>query len=662
MALKTAARDTRWHLKEDPHQTVFENIESISRRTSIRREMDLYHACLYDDFELASLGTTSWEETEYDPSRLAFNVVRQAVDTLAAKIAKNQPLPTPITSGGTWKEKRRAKSFGKAIEGQFDLSGVWRLSPTIARDSGLFGTGISHNYRIGKTVYHERVFPWEIVLDPREAIYGKPRNMYMKRWVDRFVLVERFPEFEKEILCAESPRSDSLDLGYDETADLVLVAESWHLPSGLLEDSDKEKDHDGRHAICVSNCTMLKEEWRKQYFPFSVLRMSDPVAGWFGTGLAKQLTGLQYTINDTASVVQEAHALSGGYILKEKGSDFETDKLDNGRGLVLEWAGSKPEWINPSPVHPDTMNFVLTLIPKAFEMTGVSQLSAQSQKPAGIESALALNTFNDIETERFALFAKQYEEYHIDIAWQQFDLMEEIQKEFGSLKIRVASRERGQWSLPELDFKEVRLDRESFVLKVFPTSLLSKKPASRIQEVENLANAGWIAPEDAKMLLDFPDLERVTDLDQAARRIIENAIEKMLDAEDPNDPDAYTYPEPTFNLELCIKLGVSMYLDAKLGGAEEENLNLVLNFISDAQAQMTKASGGAPPAGGAPPPEGGPMPPEGAPMPPEGAMPPEGMPPDAMAMAPPPAEGMPPPMPPPEGGVPPVPPPPLPVA
>lgn len=619
MKTKREITDIRWWRQEEDacHEHVFANLQKISDQTSLRRQMDLLHACLYDDSEMAGLGPGSYGTLDYEPAQLAFNVIRQSVDTLSAKIAKNQPLPTPVTSGGNWHQKRRAQKFAKAIEGQFELSGVWRSSPTIARDCGLFGTGITYNYRVGRTIYHDRVLPWELRIDRRESMSGRPRNVYLRRWVDRYVLAERYPEHREKILETESPDAEEFDIGYDDTCDLVLVVEAWHLPSKEIEPGDTE--HDGWHSICVQNCTLLKEQYSRMTFPFSVLKMQDPVVGWFGTGLAKQLTGLQYTINDTASVVQEAHALSGGYILIESGSNVNTDKLQNGRGQALYYNGTPPQWINPEAVNPDTWRFVRDLVPMAFEMSGVSQLSAQSQKPPGVESAVAMNTFNDFETERFALFAKQYEEYHIDVAWQFFDLMEEIQKEYGDLKVRTSTRDRGQRFLQEFDYRKVRLDRKDFTLQVWSTSLLSKKPSAKIQEIEQFINLGWLSQEDGRMLMDFPDLERTTNLLTSAHRIIEAVLEKMLDAEDVDDDDVYTYPEAAFNLKLCVVKGLQTYLDAKCDGCPDENLQLILQFVDDAKAQLGNDNGApAPmidPATGAPLPPGAPHPAgPGAPM------------------------------------------------
>ena len=145
--------------------------------------------------------------------------------------------------------------------------------------------------------------------------------------------------------------------------------------------------------------------------------------------------------------------------------------------------------------------------------------------------------------------------------------------------------------LSEIEFSDIRLDRAEFVLDVFPTSLLSKKPAARIQELESFINAGWITREDAMMLLEMPDLERAGNMILASTRIIEKVVDKMLDAEDPYADDVYTYPEPAFNLRLCISKGIQMYLDAKLDGAPEENLQLVMQFVTDAKDQLASSQG-----------------------------------------------------------------------
>jgi hypothetical protein len=549
----------------------------------------LYHACLYDDSEMAGLGPSSYSMTEFEPSTLAFNVIRQNVDTCVAKIAKSRPLPMAVTAGGNYSQQKRAKLFNRFIEGQFDQCDVWRVGRQLARDAALFGIGIAHNFRVGSKICHERVFPWEIDVDPREAQYGAPQTLYMRRWVDRLVLAHRFPQFAGEIeVCRYSPNDETTDLGFDESADLVLVVEAWHLRSG--EDAD-----DGKHTITIANATLLSEDYERDNFPFSILRMSDPVQGFFGTGLAKLLTGLQYTINDCAARYQEDMHMSSGYILLEEGSGVEQGHLDNGPLKTLSYRNVPPQWVYPQPGHPDRWKFFTGLIPLSFQATGVSQMGATSQKPAGLNSGEAIRAYDDIESERFLLFGRAFEEYFIDVAWQFFDLAEEIAESEGSFKVRTSGRAHGRRVLFEIDYAEARLDRDTFKLFVFPTSLLSKQPSARLEQVKELAQAGWLSPEESKMLLDFPDLERVQNLEQAAHEIVEAIIERLLDG-DPEDPDLYVAPEPMFNLALCAAKGQHAYLLAKLDGADEGNLALLRQFVVDAQNEMKRAQQAMAPA------------------------------------------------------------------
>lgn len=642
--IPNGAKDARWwNQPENKHETVFEACKRITNRTSEQRIENVYNLALFGDSTVLGLGGTYFDSVVYEPERMALNIVRQCVQTLAAKIGQAQPLPKPVTTDGSYRQRRRAKKLGDLFEGVFEAACVWNTSPSIARDAGLFGTGLTHNYRVGRKLYHERVFPWEIRVDPRDAHRGAPRTLYKVSYVDRYVLMDRFPEHEEAIVASELDTWDDVSFSNTEDSDLLLVIEAWHLPSG-------EEASDGRHTICLNNVCLLDEEWTKHYFPFTVLRIEQPTIGWFGTGIAKTLTGLQYTINAMAESVQESALMSGGYVTIERGSGVEVDKLNNGSGNVLYYTGQKPEWIYPSPFNPLSWQFMRELVPMAFEVSAVSQLSAQSRLPAGIESSVAQQTFSDFESERFAVFSKGYEQYHIDLAWQFFDLLEEIQEEYGDLKVKTAAKARGQRVLKDIDYEAVRMDREEFVLKVYPSNLLAKKPAARLQQIEQYVNIGWVSPEDAKILMEMPDLDAFVSLSTATTRYVENAIQKILDSDSPEED--YEPPDGVIDLKLAVAKGTLMLVEAMTDGADEENLELVRQWLVDCKELIDRAK---PPAEMAPP---------GAPgmdgsLPP-GAMPPDAMPPEMMPpemLEPLAAPGMGPPMP--DGPVPPdMPPPP----
>lgn len=620
-------RDLRWWKADEPHEAVWSQVRRISRSTGARARQDVYYACLYDDAELGALMHGSQAISEWTPQTMVTNLIKRQVDAFVAKLSKARPVPMALTNGGTYGEQRRAKALSKFFEGVLDQVGYWQTRPMLLRDGAVFGSGLAHNYRVGKKLVHERVYPWEIRIDPRESQYGKPRTMYVLRYVDRLVLMERFPQHAEAILQSEARFEDvSWDVGFDETSDLVLVIEGWHLPSGDPTDKDAKQ---GAHAICVSNATLAIEDYKRDYFPFSKFDFSPGITGWWGTGLAQQLEGLQYEANSIGLRLQEHGWMTGSYVWTPPDSGMEIDHLDNGVLTHIQSA-VKPEFFNPPPWHPQFFDYYLFLRGRAAaEETRLSEMAVRGEKPAGLDSGEAIRRWNNLDDEAFLPQGRQDEQLAIDTSWQLFDLCEEILDEEGSFKVRTERREYGESVLEEMDFGKVRMDREKFTLRVFPTSMLKGTPAENYQTVREWMSDGLISQDEVYSLLDLPDVQRVLNLRGAARRAVEKILQKILDADDPEA--AYTYPEPPMNLELCRALALQTFLDAFTKEADEENLGWVLQFALDAEAQLESAQ--------PPPPAGGPMPPPDAgaipPMPGEETfLPPEQPPVPGGAMAP----------------------------
>ena len=93
----------------------------------------------------------------------------------------------------------------------------------------------------------------------------------------------------------------------------------------------------------------------------------------------------------------------------------------------------------------------------------------------------------------------------------------------------------------------------------------------------------------ARALLEFPDLEEFQRVEDAPRQLIEDIIWRLLDA-DLRDDDAvealYIAPQPSFDLSLCVRLGSLHYARALLDGAAQENLDLLMRFVTDAQQMI----------------------------------------------------------------------------
>ncbi len=584
-----AREDIRFWLADEPYEAVFANWKRLGVRTRNRRMQDLYYACLYDDAELATEIGGLNVIGEFTPQTLSANITRRQADTFVAKIAKNRPVPMGLTTGGNYSEQRRAKALSQCFAGILDEVRFWPTRTLRLRDGAVFGSGTALNYRVGRKLHHDRFFPFEARVDPRDARYGHPRTLYIGRYVDRLVAKEQWPDLAEEIEDADS--RDDLDnwkLGIDDTSDVVLTVEAWHLPSG-------EDAKDGKHVIAISNATLKVEDYDRDTFPISKFDFAPGLFGWWGEGMVKQLAGLQYEINGIGLRLQERHYLMGTYLLREANSEVDYETVDNGSITELVYQGKKPEFEAPAASHPDLFQwfqFLRGTLPS--DITGLSQLTSRSEIPQGLSgSGKSLRTYHDIETEAFTPQGRADEQDVIDTCWQLFDLVEEIYEETGKepegdseeehrrpYTVRVEDRRHGRSLLKDIKYEDVRLDREKFRLRIFPTNFLSGTPEDKFATVKEMTEAGFLSEDEGMILLDFPDVQHVMDLRTSARRLIERLMEKLKEASKPED--VYEYPEPAYNLDLCLALGQMHYLEARLDGVEEDNCKWILQFAIDA--------------------------------------------------------------------------------
>jgi hypothetical protein len=258
-------------------------VRQIEKAQIFRKEADLRHARMYANLPILGFGVASYSRPmTMVGNRLAYNVVKSCSDAFTAKLTKDRPKVTFVTSGGDEVIQQKAENLDRFMEAQFYESDFYETLPLVVLDACIFGTGILKIFSsISKPegeetpdaeVVMERIFPWEIRIDDQEAMYGAPRAIYHKKYMDRLVLMELVKQWvedpdEADSLARdlENTRRDQDDIdgmGYDSTADQVLVTEAWHLPSGAMA-------KDGRHTIVVENCTLLDEHYRQSYFLFT---------------------------------------------------------------------------------------------------------------------------------------------------------------------------------------------------------------------------------------------------------------------------------------------------------------------------------------------------------------------------------------------------------
>lgn len=558
---------------------IFQFVKALNQEQAYRQDDNFRYMRLYGSQELYALrGYKAAAVQSSTPlaNRITMNIIQSMIDTVVSKIGKNRPKPTFLTEGGDWSQQSRAKKLTQFIEGQFQACDFYSKAAVAFLDSCIFGTGCIKIFKHNGEIKAERVFIDEIKVDDREALYGDPRQMHQEKYIHKDVLKEMFPAHATAIDIASSASTSSESYSTTQHSDMLMVVESWHLRSG-------PEAKDGIHSISVENQELFTEEYDKDYFPFLFWRWGLRPLGFFGQGLAEQLQGLQLEINKILRTIQVSmHLVSVPKIFIEASSKVVSAHLDNRIGSVIKYAGVKPEAGQLGQIPPELFDHLDRLYQRAYEIAGISQLSANAMKPAGLESGKALREFNDLETERFMSVAQRYEQVFMAAPKIMIDLAKEINedmKEEGGYKIKV----KGKKFFTSIKWKDVEMDQDQYITSIFPTSALSSNPASRLQDVQDLIAAGFVSREDAFKLLDFPDLQAFLNFETAAGEDIDMVIEKIV------EDGEYMTPEPYQNLEYGIQKMQKAYLLFRSQGLPEVKLELIRRWMEDANGLINKA-------------------------------------------------------------------------
>lgn len=599
--------DSRWWTEDftdSRHEAITRVVRAIRQNQEYRKVEDLLHASMYSNRPLGGFGLASSARRPSLSTRLSLNVVRNMVGAVTSKIAaKNKPKCTFLPDGGDFEDRENCEKLEKFVAGVFYEAKLYPKLTQCFRDCGVFGTTFMHWFEQDDKVACERVRQVEMVVDDQEAMDGEPRNMFRRKYIDRLVLKHLWASGDTEedvalamAIDASKGSSDDQEYAYKTSADQVLVTEGWHLAEG--------KGVSGRHCIVIDGATLLDEEWEGD-FPFAVLRWSEDTEGYFGVGLAEELRGIQQEINTLLMQIQRGHHLITGHWFVEGGSKVQTQHVNNDLAAIVKYTGTMPVYQAPGIISPEVYSHLWKLYEKAFEISGISQLNATGQRPAGLNSGVAQRTYQDIQTERFLEVGQNYEEFVVECARQAIRVAKKIG---GKLKVRSL----GKGDVTVIDWSEINL-KDDPTIKVHPTSMIPSTPAGRLEWAQDMINSKVIPPEDVLDIVDFPDTEAYAKRKNAPRKTVERNIAAMLRGE-------YRSPEPFDPHQMALKIVNEAYHEARNDNVPEARLELLRRYMGDTAdflkpPPMTPAATAAdvPPGMGGPPP---PMPPPPMPGPP----------------------------------------------
>jgi hypothetical protein len=582
-----------WWLEEP--EKVWSSVEaavSVLETAQItRRMLNIKFSRLYSNMEAIGFPYSNLMKGSQDNTsnnRISFNVIQSVIDAVAAKIAKDQPKVTFVTTGADdYFLKLRAENLTKYTSGLFKQAGVYDNAELVFRDACVVGTGFLHILEREGEIKTEWCASDEIRVDELDGMKQKPRSIHRVTLVPRDRLMLDYPEHEDKILSAVSALQGKIAVA--STTEMVRVIESWHIRGN-------KKANDGVHCITIENCTLFYEEYNKDYFPIVAFRWMNRPLGYFGRSITEEIMTIQVEINKILRTIQQCQELAAVPIIfvPNEAEIAEDVLLSNAIARMVPYSGGNPPtWFPGVSCPAEVYSHLNSLIQWAFQVVGLSQTSASGMKPAGVDSAVAIREVADIETGRFAMVANRWEDFFVQCAKITTDMSKDLYTKDNNLKVDYAESK----ILKEIKWKDVDLKDKPFDIQTFPTSQLPDTPAGRIQTITEYIQNQWISKERGMELLNLdPDLEQEVNIQTASLRLTEKWLSEMV------EEGVYHKPEPLMNLQLAQQVAQGIYTMLVHDGCPEDRLQLVRQFIMECVDMLN------PPQPPAPPPQQGPQP------------------------------------------------------
>lgn len=520
---------------------------------------------------------------------LRINLTKSLTETITAKVGKNRPRPLVLTDGGHFTNKQRSKKLQRFLDGAYQQADVYVTLPLWFRNAMLMGTGILHvhgNPNV-RRFYVENVFPLEVLIDNVEATKGieAARTIYRLHPEDKDGLIEDHPDCALEIESAamygpegQLPMSTILN-GQHRDVRTAMVCEGWRTAR-----YDSAGDLvEGRHVKTVNGCVLLDEPWKDTSFPFVFHHWNAPVRGPWGDSAVSEIRGMEREVNILLQRAQEAmHRTGLATMLVHRDAKYQTAKQGTEPMTVVEWSGQVPPTVtNGQPVHPQILEQPNTLMRMAANQLGTNELQISATKPAGVESGRALEQLSEEHAVRFDTVSKAFElAASKALAIQLVALAKRMDDalRLDGKSLRLVSTYKKEYI--DLDWRECELGPDEFFIDVFPVSVLPHTPAGRTAEVERWQGNKWISADEAKSLLDFPDLESVGSVSRASFDLLEWQLEQML------DKGVDTQFDPRQDLELARRFGTHAKLKAMRENYPTEHIALLEDFLTSIDEKL----------------------------------------------------------------------------
>lgn len=501
----------------------------------------------------------------------SINIVKSVIDTTKSKLSQTRVIPFINSVNGTFKTRKVARNTQIFFDEFYKEHKVYQKGIDATADALIFDIGHLWVRDDQKDII--RLRPWEYFFDRAEMQNGRLSRCAIRILnYPAFLIKDKFRGTLKSSFNNNPHMKGNYVVYYD------------------LINKEKFTLYDGEVVEKISI--------HYDVAPIATIYYNNPIKGGASTSQLDDIYTIQTEIDMLVHRIHTAATLNpANTIFIPDGQGITPSMISNEIGNVYAYraaAGAPPiSSITPPVIDPQYIQLLEKFENEAYNISGVSQLSAQAKKPSGLNSGVALQTMEDVESERHNVILQNVIQLYMDVALLCVHVFPEdddiVPAKMGTAKIK---------------WKEIKKEFKNLSIEFGAASALSKDPKVKMEQIEKMKSMGLIQdPAFLASLMDIPDLEKAYSVETASLDVCERIIERAV------EDGIFDFYE-TVNLQQLYNL-VSYYIN-RLDANDEDLDNIqrlvqLLNVIKEKKDLMEQAL--MPPA--PPPLDQPPMPPEG---------------------------------------------------
>lgn len=472
-------------------------------------DVDIRNASEYSSWDIFGYSLNQDTDLWNGPN---FNVIKSVIDSLVSKLSNNKTRPFFNTVNGTYFTKKVVKQCQQYFDHLYEKIDADSLIASAFRNACIFDIGY-------------------ILIDPfTYEIYS-------------------VPSYQIAMLNSEQKRTKLL-MVRKNCPTTFFAKYNIQIDSTYADFAMYVDTIDKKAKLFVNGQERKSIAYTANILPVVEVYFNEPIEGLRTVSVADELEGIQTHIDLLNSKISTCAQLTPGMtVYVHDTSNIKKSDINNRTGNVYEvrmpvGASNVPvQFVNPAPHDPQWLSELDFYVQKAYDMIGISQLSAQSRKPSGLDSGAALQTMEDIESDRFETQVRHYIRAYTDLA---------------KLIIEVLPEDHDIISPDEytssVSWADVKRESNKFRIQYSAMSVLSKDPSEKLKQLLQMSQVGLIGAEQIAEYMQVPDLEDAYSNAAAVKNAIQEVITRAI------DQGIYDIPEYINYAELSKQIAVQQNL------------------------------------------------------------------------------------------------------